>query len=399
MELAKKVLYLSNQLFAISIVFTHIGGYVTGVLGFLFAVPRLNKIIKNNIFKTITLFIVYGLLISTFSNKPSLGYFVILNYFSHWMLPFVLGYFLMEQKHVEKVFWHFYCIFFFLFAFSMIAYFGFFWKSIGNFYLVEEGLLKGLRHHIGYAAMLSIISFISFSFGIFSDSDNKRKYLFILFGFLFLIGIILTGSRGYYIAIFISAVIFLLWISLRNKKILPAFLFLVFFMMVSFLVYKKAPQVQNRIKSAFSGKDESVIERILLSKVALNIIKDYPLFGVGPGQSPYQKKYFDMEKMNFYNAQGHPRHIHMHSFYLNLLADFGITGFLIFIILFFQIFSVLYTIFKKSNGFPKALSTGLMFGIIAIFVGEFFDTHLRGPGVALELFWLVGLLCGFKDEN
>jgi len=71
-------------------------------------------------------------------------------------------------------------------------------------------------------------------------------------------------------------------------------------------------------------------------------------------------------------------------------------GLSIFAIILYCIFEKLYLIFKTESGLLGALAFGLMWGFAGVLAGECFDTLLRGPGTAMELFWFLGLIAGRK---
>ena len=53
-------------------------------------------------------------------------------------------------------------------------------------------------------------------------------------------------------------------------------------------------------------------------------------------------------------------------------------------------------VFVSSETFVKAMAFGLFFALIGVMLGDAMDTLLRGPGVAMELFWFMGMLLGTR---
>jgi O-antigen ligase len=161
------------------------------------------------------------------------------------------------------------------------------------------------------------------------------------------------------------------------------------------LLYAALPGLQQRI-SHTGPRDNNVRERVALYQVAVWEIGTRPLTGFGPGQGIRQKQFFERLPEKQRTVQRHP---HLHSFHLNLAADMGLTG----TVLFTGILIVLLLGLKKvsvvSSGFERMLATGLIWGFAGVLIGDCFDTLLRGPGVAMELFWLAGLALGGTDTN
>jgi hypothetical protein len=93
------------------------------------------------------------------------------------------------------------------------------------------------------------------------------------------------------------------------------------------------------------------------------------------------------------------KHNHLHSFYLNFCADFGLTGGAILFIIVLSLLTKLWRAGLSGRGFPSALAFGVFWGAAGILAGDCFDTLLRGPATAMELFWLIGLTCGINRES
>ena len=85
---------------------------------------------------------------------------------------------------------------------------------------------------------------------------------------------------------------------------------------------------------------------------------------------------------------------HLHSFYLNLAADFGLTGLVIFFVITFAWLKKIHRCFTVGAGINRVVAFGLFWGVIGILAGDMMDTFLRGPRVGMDLFWLTGLLFG-----
>jgi len=85
-------------------------------------------------------------------------------------------------------------------------------------------------------------------------------------------------------------------------------------------------------------------------------------------------------------------HPHLHSFYLNFLADFGVAGGIVFAVMLFLIFKRLWTMSSNTkDSAMRALAYGLFWGFSGVLIGDCFDTLLLGPATAMELFWLIGI--------
>lgn len=393
-QLIELVVRIANYIFAFGMPFTHIAGYLAGFVSFLFVWKFWDRLKKERIFVWISIFLVYGLLRSIFSDEPKIGFGTMFGYLSSWLWPFVLGYALNDFSSFRRVLAGYSFTISVIVFFSILAYFGFFYKQFpGDFYLVYDGLLKGLRSHIALAAICLVLSFFSLSHVVLRKELILRTKVILGMITLFFIGaIFLTGSRGYYIGGLISYAgfaVFQLIITGRWRFFL--FSLIVFISTVTVL-YFTSPYLKERISRTGAG-DNNVRERIALYRVAVSEIRAKPFFGFGPGQGIKQKEYFNILPEEQRNVSRHP---HLHSFYLNFAADFGLLGLSIFAIIMYCIFGKLYLIFKTESGLLGSAAFGLIWGLIGVLVGECFDTLLRGPGTAMELFWFLGLIIGRK---
>ncbi len=217
----ENLLIYANYMFSILMPFTHIGGYLACSIGIILLWSFFEKIKDEKAFIFISLFIVYGLITSAFSGQPQTGFSTMLGYFSHWLMPFALGFGLISPKYFKKIIWTFIIVFGSITFFSVLAYFHLFFPKIGkDFYLVNEGLLKGLRSHIALGALCLLTSFLVLNQALFRKGITSAKRIFLVVLFLFFVfAIFLTGSRSYYIAAILSYCAFGIFWTIKDKEL------------------------------------------------------------------------------------------------------------------------------------------------------------------------------------
>lgn len=387
-----------NILFGLTIPVTQIPGYLFGGIAFLVSWKFFGKLKRENFFVLLAAFLAYGFLRSAFSAEPAVGYTAMVGYLSHWLLPFLLGYLASDLSAARKAFFGYFGIFLVIAVFSVLAYFGLFFKQIApGFLLVSPDgmLLKGFKSHIGLAALCLMFSFLSLGQVVFNDGlsrTSKRIYFALIF--FFLAALFLTGSRGYYIAAVVSYSLLGAVLVLKTGKahLARAAGSAAALAGLISLLYFATPMLQGRIERT-NMQENNVAQRLIIYRVAMDEIKARPAFGFGPGQGIRQTSFFNSVPENQKGVATFP---HLHSFYLNLAADFGLAGFALFCLMGVSLFTKVWKAFSESTGFLKAAAFGVFWGMVGIFAGDCFDTFLRGPRIAMDLFWLTGIVLGAR---
>jgi O-antigen ligase len=371
-------------------------GYGMSALAVLFIWKYWDKISKEPVFLWLLIFFIYGMLITPFSSSPDIGFSTMLGYLAHWILPFILGYSVYYTGQARKLFLVIFAVISIITALSLLAYFGLFPKVVhGDFQLVRDGLLHAGRSHIAFAALCVFVSFFLIAVPVYSDKPGLKKLVWLVPAAVYIFAIILTGSRGYYISAAIVYSLFAVIWAVINKKLKYLIALAVAAGLCAALVYHINPAVRERITRT-GGSDNNINERVYLYKVALAEIKARPLFGYGPGQGIKQKEYFEKLPENMRTLYRHPA---LHSFYLNFAADFGLAGLIIFVVIIVLIFKRLLTILHLPDSPANMFAFGLCWGLLGLLIGDCFDTILRGPGVAMEFFWALGIVFRLSKEK
>lgn len=378
---------LLNYLFAAGVVFSHIFGYAFSIISLFFIYKNWDDLKREKIFQLICAFLVYGFILAVFSTNKQNAFEEMFTYTSSWLPTFVLGYYIVNITQKYKIIMMNLVVFSIIVCLSILSYYGLFYEQIlGSFFSYKGVVLKAFLWHISLGAMCVAISSSCLIFLLFKqDLNNKKRMVLISFIILFIVSLFLTGSRGYYIAGFITYLsIFGLYFIKTKKIIVPAIIILSAVVFITILYFTN-PYMQQRIKNTSIYHENSLTTRIISYKTAMIIFKKKPIFGVGPRQSVIQKEYIENTQDNSGKAR------HMHSMYFNILSDFGLIGMILFSGLIFYIFKRLFYVYKNKK---SLLALALIFCWISILIGDNFDTILRGPRVAMEYFWMTGLVLG-----
>jgi len=214
---------------------------------------------------------------------------------------------------------------------------------------------------------------------------NKLLLLYAAVPVLLGTGIILTGSRAGIITMVLCFLIFgQLAIYLKQGKSIRrklAFFFLVITAAALFI------GVQTTVKKFLSTSFESS-GRFLRWPATLAMSKDFLMFGAGLGTYRYSYFLYDPDEGGNWST-------HAHNDYLEILAEGGITGSILFFLL---IGMIIYSIIRMwwARGHPeiKVLGIGIITSLFAVVFHSFFDFSLRIPA-NMFIFVLV-LALGIK---
>jgi O-antigen ligase len=207
-----------------------------------------------------------------------------------------------------------------------------------------------------------------------------------------------TGSRTAFFGFLISFVLYLFYYShIKLNKIYPIIIIVCFVIIVSLILlphlyksiktrYVKAFEDAKNITRNLISNDSSTYNvdiRLRIWKDALNKFKKNPALGLGFGIS-YPDK---ISGINF---------VHPHNIIIELLAEIGIVGFCIFLILFGLIFAKAFLIFKQTSGTDRLTFFFYPLSLIFFFIYSSLHTDL-----STEYFkwYFAGIIAGFDTSG
>ena len=324
---------------------------------------------KIHIFSIALIFI--GLILSTLINQNYREGFGIIKgwFFDPLLFSFVLIHKIKDQEDIENILKTFY------FSALIVAITAFEYLFYGH--LTYDGRLQAFYASPNYLAMfLSPAIFVGL-FLIKSIEPQKgiRKYALPVTLFLISLIIFFTYSYAAWISIILSLMIVALITKNISKKFILISTLIIFF---AFLTQMNNP----KLKDTFSERS-SLSSRMIIWKSSVLMIKNNPVFGIGPGN--FQNKYLEYQKyFPPYLEWAVPE---PHNLYLAFWLQSGVIGFIGFI-------SLIYFWLKKTikeisanqkNSAILAVSLGI---IICILLHGIFDTTYWKNDLAL-IFWIM----------
>jgi len=254
---------------------------------------------------------------------------------------------------------------------TIIAYFGIYERSMEG---IKQGYATLINPNILAGYLILIIPIVS-SLLFYAPKGSKKALL--AFSFItMVICLILTRSRAGWLAL-VGAMIFL--VIIEKRKRLAIGLTLVLIVVTSILI----PSVRTRLVTIFDLNSLVNEERIYGAKSALQMIKDYPLTGIGVNNFYHVYPQYQLPE-----AREHL--IHAHNIFLQIGAEMGLFGLAVFLWLLIKVFKVGWKTLKKikEGDYLRALVIGLLGSLVAFLVNQQFD-YIWVKASLFIFFWVL----------
>ena len=249
---------------------------------------------------------------------------------------------------------------------------------------------------------LSILAKIPLALFLFIKSKSKiYKYLLLAIIAISVFDILIIGSRsaiyGVYLLLLslISFFLFqkkLIFFEINKKTLLkPIFIIISVFILQNILYTNSKSNLQAIDRSLQLTNDFSINYRLKLWESSLEMIKDYPLLGIGIGNWKIISIKYAKNYMKQYSV---PKHAH--NDFIHVMAETGILGGLFYLLFFVSPF---YFIVKKYSSFStreKELSIFLSLSLIFIGIDAFFNFPRVRPYSLINLFWVMAFIYTLK---
>ncbi len=379
-----------NFLFSILEHFSQDGYKVLLCISFVFLVYKYWYLfIKEKILLLSLIFVLYGFLLSLFCSDTESAVKGMLDLSYGWVLALFLGHTLINENNKIKVLNVTFFVFAFLVFIGLFSYFGFLPEKYWGLRFAYENQLRIFTHRVPFAARCELMLMVSITLLLFKKNLNKRYTLFLsIVTFFFLLGIILSGSRIYYGVTGIMLFLILGFYYYKTRALKICLTITAIFILSIFIAYITNPELSRRIHKTSITKDISISSRVNMHKYGISVFKQHPIFGVGPAQATLMEE-FSKVKMD-------KPHWHLHSIYLELLANFGIVGLLLFLSIVFSILISLITEYLKDG---SALKLAMIFAWFAVLIGDYADAVLENAFISSLYFWLTGLALSKPKEE
>ena len=215
-----------------------------------------------------------------------------------------------------------------------------------------------------------LVMVIPYIYCLFNLSHKKQKMLYSFILLLLFIHLILTFTRASYIAFFFSTLFYVFLLKKKKSGISKKVLTLIFF--ISF-INKGICEIKTFEKGTFKA-------RILIWEDAIRIIKENPVFGIGPGNFEIVYPFYSKNKENSIMPKNESIR-DVHNDIIESGVESGIFGMLAFL---FLILYPLYIFFKNKKF--DAISVSIITSLFALYINSLASFPFKKYST-LFLFW------------
>ncbi|KFO68031.1 hypothetical protein ER57_06870 [Smithella sp. SCADC] len=241
---------------------------------------------------------------------------------NHIIFYFLLINFFHSIKRLETLAWIIVLSAAFFSVSGMVYYYVILGNPIQSFRFGGCGMSKGASAELptNFVGTLTITAIFFCLYFFFRSSSLYRRMVVILCALASFVAIILTQSRATLAAFVIAGGTMLL---LRKKTLLPIFL-------VAIIILIFVTPLKNRM-DAFTIK-----ERLKINYVACEVLKDYPLKGIGFGMLTFKNSINKEAYVNKLPQRDRPAEIYgPHNWLLDIAVRVGLIGLILFLAILF----------------------------------------------------------------
>ena len=365
------------------------------VLSLIWAIKRFNRrreIFSDSLFLPISIFIgvMFASLILNVKNFSQNEIFVAFSYILRWILYANL-YFIVKtfpSKFKKKILYTLLTVSGIFTFFGFIQYF--FYSNLRNLYYLgwDEHMHRMFSvfldpNFAGAFFVLYLFFLLGILLYLLNNNKIKQSWLIGLMSIFALISIFLTYSRSALIMFLLSVIIF--FVLLRKIK----WIFGIILISTTFIVISsKNFNIENinlfRIASAEARLDSA--------KIAMQIIRENPVFGVGFNTYRYAQIKYGFR--NEINSSGSHADAGTDNSFLFVLATTGIVGLIFYLNLLWNIIKKAYSSYKvnKENNIQKYISITIISSVVGLIVSSLFINSLFYSFIMIWMWILLGLV-------
>jgi putative inorganic carbon (HCO3(-)) transporter len=260
--------------------------------------------------------------------------------------------------------------------------------------------------HTAYGAALAMFIPVLLTIVLMKSVNKSLRLLAFSFFVLFIFATIVSYARAGWLSLAIALMVFgTLWLKIRFRTLflvvaIGGSLFAVFQTEIMLALSRNTTDSEGSFEKNIASvsnisTDASNLERLNRWSCALRMWEDKPVMGWGPGTYMFKYAPYQLSRELTIISTNFGTNGNAHSEYLGPLAEQGVPGLLIVVLLFVYTCALGYRLYYSlSEKEDRLICLGLFLGLITYITHGFFNNFLDTDKLSLP-FWafLAGLVC------
>lgn len=244
---------------------------------------------------------------------------------------------------------------------------------------IDQRIRGPFSHYMTFAGILLMADFLLIARLVLKSSDRRRWYWWLILGLINL-ALLASLTRSAWVALALTLTALL---ALKAPRLLLGYLPAI----ALFLLLAPAPLV-SRVLSIGDLRDVSTYDRICMAEAGLHMIRQRPLFGIGPN--------LVKELYPYYRHPTSPRMQvpHLHDAFLELAAERGLTSLVAYLWLMGGVIVLGIRRYRQARqeGWSTAdLYLGAVLGLVAFNCAGLFEDNWSDAEVQRVALFLAGI--------
>ncbi len=242
---------------------------------------------------------------------------------------------------------------------------------------ITYDITGGFGMHLTYGGFFMMIALLGIALIFISYKKDMKKFWLYLGGTTI---IVFTVYGAYARSVWVGFVAGLLTFGfLKNKRLFVVIAIVL--ILLGVIMFYTVPQFHYKI-STFENLTK--LPRWQIWSVAVRILKDHPIIGVGNGN--FIKYYDKYKEQGWFHKMSHP-----HNDFLNIYLTSGILGFIGYMSIWILLFVYSYRFIKHTNELiDKHLMIALISGVIAFLFAGLSQNYFTDSENSMLLWFFIG---------
>lgn len=330
-----------------------------------------------------------------------------------YIIPFLLvtGSLVKSGKEIRRILWIFIIPLSGLVVLVIIKHAGLNFAFHG----VQRAVMPFFKNHVIYAAVLALA--IPYVISLLQLEKKALKPLLFLILAILILGVVFSYTRASWLSLPLAGLYYLA-LKFRITKLGVATAYLAAFMAMGYFTYQNnfllyAPDFEKTVfngdnfekhlEATYNFEDVSGMERVYRWVAAMNMAFDKPLVGSGPSTFYPEYKKYTVKSFRTY-VSDNPEQSTTHNYFLLLLAEQGVIGLLLFMVLVAYLLILPETLYHRTrNPEYRAWITGaglcLLIIIFHLTLNELVEVDKIGSFFYISIALLIKLDIWTRDEE